>query len=369
MTGHVYILGEIGKQVTLDSVLKSIDPKFSDYIVHIHSPGGEVFEGYAIYNALKNTGKNIIVQVEGTCASIATLIASAGDKIIMNLKSSWMIHSPRVTSIGGTSRDLRNAAGQLDKIESQLIDSWVGRTTLTREQLKDMYDHETWLDPTEAVSLGFADEVQEVLKAVASADIKNYKKMDDNKVLGAIDKLTSMIANFFAPKNMTDTLQDGRKIMVQSEDGDWTGKPITLEDGTPLEDGNYNLAGGRTITVAGGKIAEVKEPEAIQEENPEDMELKQKLAAAEARIKELESAVQAQTETATQAVAKAKTFENKLNTDLKAVQDELAKIKNTTVGDDALPAKATQEAKKGDLTNNPMAAFFKQNIIDVRNTD
>jgi ATP-dependent protease ClpP protease subunit len=368
VTGNIYIYGEVGKQVTLDSVLKNIDPKYSDYIVHIHSPGGEVFEGYAIYNAIKNTGKNITVHVEGTCASIATLIAAAGDKIIMNLKSSWMIHSPRVRT-EGTSKDLRNAAGQLDRIETQLIDSWVGRTSLTREQLVEMYDRETLLGPEEAVQLGFADEIQEVLKAVASADFKKYNTMENTStIMAAIDRLTKTVTNLFKPKNMTDTLADGRQIMVESEDGDWTGKRVTLVDGTPLENGNYTLEGGRVISVADGAIATVTEPEAIQAPKPEDMELKEKLAAAEARIKELESAVQAQTDTATKAEAKAKSFENKLHTELKSVQDELNKIKNTTVGDDSAPAKATQEANRPAIVD-PMAAWYKKNVLDTRNTD
>ncbi len=367
MTGNIYIYGEVGKQVTLDSVLKNIDPKYSDYIVHIHSPGGEVFEGYAIYNAIKNTGKNITVHVEGTCASIATLIAAAGDKIIMNLKSSWMIHSPRVRT-EGTSKDLRNAAGQLDRIETQLIDSWVGRTSLSREQLQEMYDRETLLGPEEAVSLGFADEIQEVLKAVASADFKKYQNMENtSSIMAAIDKLTKTVTNLFKPKNMTDTLADGTVIMVQSEDGDWTGKGVTYEDGTALPDGPYTLASGRTITVAGGMVTEVKEPEAKQEETPEDMELKQQLAAAQARIKELESAVSAQTEAADKATAKAKTFENKLLTEVKAVQEELSKFKNMTVGDDSVPAKATKDAKAEIV--DPMAIWFKKNILDTRNTD
>jgi ATP-dependent protease ClpP protease subunit len=374
--GHIYIYGEIGKQVTLDTVLKAIEGKFSGYVVHIHSNGGDVFEGYAIYNAIKNTGKNITVHVEGTCASIATLIASAGSKIIMNLKSAWMIHNPRITSMGGDAKDLRNVAGQLDKIKSQLIDSWVGRTTLTREALSEMYDHETWLTPEQAVELGFVDEVQDVLKAVASADIKKFNQMEDKK--NFLNRIEKMINNFFSPKNMTDTLEDGRVIQVETEDGDWTGKRVTTEDGAVLPAGAYKLADGRSLTVDdAGVITQVTEVEAKTEEKPEDMEAKEKLAAAEARIKELESALNATSEASTKAEARAKSFENKaltleskLNTDLKAVKDELEKIKNTTAGD-ATPPKlpVNQPVAGAPAFVDPMQAWFKQNIIDKRNTD
>jgi ATP-dependent protease ClpP protease subunit len=375
VTGHIYIYGEVGKQVTLDTVLKEITPKNSAYLVHIHSPGGDVFEGFAIYNALKNTGKNITVHIEGVCASIATLIAAAGSKIVMNTKAQWMIHNPRISSMGGDAKDLRNVAGQLDKIKSQLIDSWVGRTNLSREQLSQMYDNETWLNPEQAVEMGFADEVQEVLKAAATADIKKYNRMEDKK--NFLARMTKLVENFFSPSNMTETLSDGRVIIVPDE-GEWAGQPVTTEDGAPLEDGTFTLVpSGKTITVAGGNITEVIEPEAKTEEEPkdeteakpEDMELKEKLAAAEARIKELESAVQASSQVAAKAEEKAKTFENKLNTELKAVKDELKKYENTTVGDTTPPAKATKPAQTGAPVMDPMQAWFKQNIIDKRNTD
>jgi ATP-dependent protease ClpP protease subunit len=368
--GHIYIYGEVGKQVTLDTVLKEITPKATEYEVHIHSPGGEVFEGYAIYNAIKNTGKKITVKIEGVCASIATLIAATGSKVIMNTKAQFMIHNPRV-QVGGEAKDLRNAAAQLDRIKSQLIDSWTGRTNLSAEQLSEMYDHETWLTPEQAMEMGFVDEVQDVLRAVASVDFKHYNMK--NTILEKVESLYKMIANFSNPKNMTDTLSDGR-VVVTPDDGDWTGKPITLEDGSPLEDGTFTLAGGVTITVAGGTITERKEPEAKKEEpkteeKPEDMELKEKLATAEARIKELESAIEAKNASEAAAQAKAKSFENKLNVDLKKVQDELAKIKNTTAGDTTPPKLATTVTNSaGPVPVDGFQVWLKQ-LTDKRNTD
>lgn len=366
MQQDIFIYGEIGKQVTLDTVLKNITPKATGYTVHIISVGGDVFEGYAIYNALKNTGKEITVFIEGVCASIATLIASAAPKgrIIMNDKSQFMIHNPRISSMGGDSKDLRNVAAQLDRIKSQLIDSWVGRTTLTRQQLSEMYDNETWLTPQQAVEMGFADEVKEVMKAVASADYKKYKIMEDKKTL--ISKIEKMINNFFsneAPiKNATETLVDGTVVIVPDGD-DWSGQRITTEDGAALQPGEYELASGFIIVIGeDGLIAEKRE-KPIEENNTEDMEAKQKLEAAEARIKELESALEAKTNEASTAQAKALSFENKLTTEMKAVKDELAKIKNTTVGDTSAPDKGIKNVAPGVKTvADPMQALFGQII-------
>jgi ATP-dependent protease ClpP protease subunit len=374
MTGHIYVYGEVGKQVTLDTVLKEISPKNDSYIVHIHSPGGDVFEGYAIYNAIKNTGKNITVQIEGVCASIATLIAAAGSKIIMNAKSQFMVHNPKITSVSGDHKDLRNVAAQLERIKTQLIESWLGRTSLTVQQLSDMYDNETWLTPEQAKDLGFVDEVQEVLKAVASADFKYYKHMEDKKtILTSIRKLFNQLFDE-EPKNMTDTLSDGKVIVIQAEDGDWKGKKVTFEDGSALPAGEHTLASGRVITVdESGTIASVKEPEAKTEEEPEnteDMKVKEENEQLKARIKELESALEAQSNTAAKAEAKAKSFENKLNIELPTLKAEIDKLKNTTVGDTTPPAKATKLPFEGQPQGkDPLAEFFKNRVRDVRNTD
>lgn len=369
--GHIYIYGEVGKQVTLDTVLKEISPKNSEYIVHVHSPGGDVFEGYAIYNAIRNTGKNITVQIEGVCASIATLIASAGTKIIMNTKSQFMVHNPKITSVSGDHKELRNVAAQLERIKTQLIESWLSRTSLSEEELSKMYDNETWLTPEQAKDLGFVDEVQEVLKAVAYANTNN---MEDKKTI--LNQITKMLNQLFGteekeqPKAITETLADGKVIVVQSEDGDWVGKPVTFEDGSPLPPGDHALADGRLLVVGdGGIISEVKEAPA--EDKKEDMEALKKLEAAEARIKELESALEAQSNTAAEAVAKAKTFENKLNVELPTLKAEIDKLKNTTAGDTTPPDRGVKKKFGADapVVDHPLAAFFKKHVTEVRNTD
>jgi uncharacterized phage infection (PIP) family protein YhgE len=237
-----------------------------------------------------------------------------------------------------------------------------------------MYDNETWLTPEQAKDLGFVDEVQEVLKAVASADFKYYKHMEDKKtILNSIRKLFNQLFDE-EPKNMTDTLSDGKVIVIQAEDGDWTGKKVTLEDGSPLPAGEHTLASGRTISVDDtGTITEVKEPEAKKEEEPEnteDMKVKEENEQLKARIKELESALEAQSNTAAKAEAKAKSFENKLNIELPTLKAEIDKLKNTTVGDTTPPAKATKLPFEGQPQGkDPLAEFFKNRVRDVRNTD
>lgn len=383
-SGHIWIYGIIGtkpkgdtnKWYSFDDFQRDLDPQASDYIVHIYSPGGDVFQGQAIYNGLINTGKKIKVQIEGVCASIATLIAGAGDEIVMNESSQFMIHNPRFDSISGDANALRTGADQLDQIKTLLISVYLKRTGLPESQLWQMYDNETWMLPTRAKELGFVDEVVQTMKAVAFADLfpslsieySNLKNMEDNKtILSKLDLIYNKVVNFLNPKNMTATLSDGTVIQVETEDGDWTGKSVTREDGSELPPGTYTLEDGRSMTVTEGKIAEIKEIEA-QAENKEDMELKEKLAASEARIKELESALNATTEVATKAEARAKSAENKVNVDLKNLQQELEAIKTQTAGDTTPPKKAVINAAPGQV-EDPMTQWYKKNIFDVRNTD
>lgn len=296
MMGHVFIYGGIGTgrgEISFQNVNnqlslpENVDAK--EVTVHIISPGGDVFEGEAIYNALKNSGKKIITHIEGTCASIATLIAGAGHKIIMNRTARWMIHNPKISAIteASDSRELRHVANQLDQIKTLLIDVYDRKTTLGKEKLWELYDNETWLTAEQAETMGFIDESTDAIKAVASINLKHLRmEAKDKSLLGAIKNLFGLkkFKNEF-----TETLADGSKIIVISDDGDWTGKQVVREDGAPIEPGDYTLAeSGTVITIdANSTITKVTEaPPPEEAEKPEDMEkikqLEEQLAAAKA---------------------------------------------------------------------------------------
>lgn len=299
MTGHIFIYGEIGRgigQVSVRNVQSQIEPGKSDYVLHLISPGGDVFEGFGIYNLLKNTGKKITTHIEGVTASIATLIAFAGEKLIMNKTAEFMIHNPYITDLKGDSEDLKNAATQLDKIKSLLIDVSGRRAirngkSMTTEELSALYDRETWLTSTEAYNMGFVDEVQDAIRAVATIDLKRIKmEKNDGWIKSALSKL---FKNKSFKNEFTETLEDGTKVVVMSEDGDWTNKPIMTEAGDQMAPGDYKLSSGKVITVGDGstitqvtEAAPVDNAEKPKEENTEDMtkiqELEAQLAAAKA---------------------------------------------------------------------------------------
>lgn len=128
-----------------------------DITVRINSPGGEVFDGFAIYNALKNHPAQVHVQIDGLAASIASVIAMAGDLVTMGTGAMIMIHDPWSIALGDAD-DFRGAAEMLDQIKVGIIDAYAVRTGIDRDELSTMMDKETWLTVDEAIEKGFADE-------------------------------------------------------------------------------------------------------------------------------------------------------------------------------------------------------------------
>lgn len=136
--------------------------------LHINSPGGDVFEGVTIYNMLKQNKANIHVYVDGLAASIASVIAMAGDTISMPANSMLMIHNPW-TFGQGNADDFRKLADDMDKIAESMKTSYLSKSNgkIDEDTLSDLMDQETWLTAQEAVDYGLADEVLEPVQMAA----------------------------------------------------------------------------------------------------------------------------------------------------------------------------------------------------------
>ncbi len=135
--------------------------------VDICSSGGSVADGLSIFNTIKAHGARVDVIVSGQAASIASLIAMAGDSIHFAAGALMMVHSPYALCTGN-AESLRQFAEVLDKHEASMIDIYAARTGQPREKIKAMLDAETWLNGAEAEELGFADSHDEALPIAAS---------------------------------------------------------------------------------------------------------------------------------------------------------------------------------------------------------
>ncbi len=126
--------------------------------VRLNSGGGSVFEGQAIYNALSRHPAKVVVNIDGIAASIASVIAMAGDEIKITEGSHIMIHKPWSMAIGD-AESMRKEAEVLDSLESGIVDIYAARTGKDRKQLEDWISAETWFKGQSAVDAGFADQV------------------------------------------------------------------------------------------------------------------------------------------------------------------------------------------------------------------
>lgn len=147
--------------------------------VSINSPGGEVFDGLAIYNFLRNHPATVLVRIEGIAASMASVIAMAGDEIRIPENALMMVHNPWGVTIGD-SDEMRKMADVLDKLRASLVSAYRQKTGLSDEEITALLDEETWMSGREAVEKGFADTLTDEVALAASVrsfDMRAFAKM------------------------------------------------------------------------------------------------------------------------------------------------------------------------------------------------
>ena len=143
--------------------------------VHINSPGGDVMAGAEIYSALREHSLNgegrVTVIVTGLAASAASVVAMAGDEILMHPVAYMMIHNPWTFAMGD-AKELRKTAKVLDVISEGLISAYEQRTGKDRDELKRMLENETWMSAGTAVEEGFADGIFGIEAGAAASAVK-----------------------------------------------------------------------------------------------------------------------------------------------------------------------------------------------------
>ncbi|MET4017731.1 MULTISPECIES: head maturation protease, ClpP-related [Bradyrhizobium] len=139
--------------------------------LRINSPGGDVFDGVAIHNALKNHKATVTAQVDGIAASAASFIAMAADKIVMPSNSFLLIHGASGISLGNAD-DMRAMADDLDRIDKSLTATYVARAKSTTAKVKALMKEDRLMDAAEAKDWGFADEVTSEKRMAAKFSLR-----------------------------------------------------------------------------------------------------------------------------------------------------------------------------------------------------
>jgi ATP-dependent Clp endopeptidase proteolytic subunit ClpP len=228
-TAEIAIYDEIGAfgipaKAFLDE-LKALGP-MAELTVRINSPGGSVFDGVAIYNALQRHDATITVWIDGIAASIASMIAMAGDEIVMPENAMLVLHDPSGLAMG-TAADMRATADALDKMAAAMVAAYRDKSGAGDAEIEALMAAETWLSAEEAVELGLADRVEAPVRMAAHFDLSSFRNAPPR------------LATLASATAQEDDMSDSRKTRPRKRDAI---EATTVEDTAPAP-GSEGIAG------------------------------------------------------------------------------------------------------------------------------
>lgn len=151
--------GTTTNALDVSKAIAAIPPEVTDIEVHINSYGGDVAEGVAIYNALRQSGKHVTTVCDGFACSIASVIFMAGERRVMNSASLLMLHEPSFPNAGGNAKALRKQADDLDVISQLSKTAYLAPGGIEPEELDEVMSAETWVSPEQAVEWKLATDI------------------------------------------------------------------------------------------------------------------------------------------------------------------------------------------------------------------
>lgn len=169
-----------------------------DITVWINSPGGDCIAAAQIYNMLLEYKGNVTIKIDGIAASAASVVAMAGNKVIMSPVSMLMIHNPMTMAAGDTT-EMKKAISMLTEVKESIINAYELKTGMSRDKIAKLMDAETWMDANKAVELGFADEILS-----RESSVKPSAMMYSQNVVSR--KLWNKISAKYRPKDQGRTV-------------------------------------------------------------------------------------------------------------------------------------------------------------------
>lgn len=183
-----------------------------DITVWINSPGGDCVAAAQIYNMLREYEGNVKVKIDGIAASAASVIAMAGDKVLMSPVSMMMIHNP-MTIAFGDSGEMQRAIDMLASVKDSIINAYELKTGLSRTKLAHLMDAETWMDAGKAVELGFADSIIKRNSGVEDMEMPQVTMLYSKA--SVVNSLMDKIAEKCRIQQK-ETIEDSNKVKADS---------------------------------------------------------------------------------------------------------------------------------------------------------
>jgi len=217
----------------ISAALRNIGKK--DVVVSINSPGGDYFEGLAIYNLLREHPAKVTVKIVGIAASAASVIAMAADEVQIARAGFIMIHNTWVVAVGDRHA-LRDVADWLEPFDVTATDIYAARTGLDENQIGRMLDRETWIGGAEAVEKGFADS----LLSADEIESKANNSMESRQQVAA-HKFDTLLARANVPRSE-------RRELLNALKGGMPGATVTgMQDAAVLAEVSNLLASIKSI--------------------------------------------------------------------------------------------------------------------------
>ena len=220
----LFLNGEIsdetwfGDEVTPGIFRDELSDGQGDIAVWINSPGGDVFAAAQIYNMLRDYNGKVTVKIDSIAASAASVIAMAGDEILMGPTALMMIHNPMTVAAGSFS-EMQKAIDMLDEVKQAIINAYEDKTGMRRGKISSLMDAESWFNAKKAVELGFADGI---LFENSDSSTEEEKKEELEAMLFQRAEVTNSFFNKISgsvkdKKPVTDTVKKDAPAGIQVE--------------------------------------------------------------------------------------------------------------------------------------------------------
>jgi ATP-dependent Clp protease, protease subunit len=209
---EIWIYEWFGEKATAPNAFREELNQFKgkDITVWIDSYGGSVFAAAGIYNALKEHNGKVTVKIDGKAMSAASVIAMAGDEVLMSPMAVMMIHNP-LTAAYGNMHDLRKVADILDTIKESIVNAYALKTGRSRNTISQMMDDETWMSANVAVKEGFADGI---LYQDQPLDVANMSQFAFNR-LAVVNSASQSIRQAVELLNKNEQQNEKEKLLLE----------------------------------------------------------------------------------------------------------------------------------------------------------
>lgn len=164
-------IGDFDNHISADDFIEALNQHEGDVTIHLDSPGGSVTDGLAIYNAIVNYAGVTTVHIDTLCASIATVVACAADKVVINSNGKYMIHRAWTVAMGNCS-DFRSMAEIMEMMDMDIAETYAMKAGGSVEDWLNKMDKETWYDAESALEAGLVDEIIDMKKKYKDEEAK-----------------------------------------------------------------------------------------------------------------------------------------------------------------------------------------------------